>query len=314
MNDFLNKLIKIPFVMRNELLRMWWFVLLGIILGAIIKTYKLDRKLYKILNKNEISMIFLATFIGIFSPLCSCGIMPVVITLIECGIPLSPVMSLFITSPVMSPDAFVFTYGVLGEKLAIAKLIGATALGLGAGFFTYFLKKINFFDADILKTHKLIDSCIVKAKDMENAKPGEIPIDINLASNKIDFFYKRAKELFRFMVKFILIAVFIEAIMIIFIPIEWTTSLLGKNNIFSPIWATFIAIPLPVNGVSVVPILQGLIKKGISTKAAVSFMLAGPVTSIPAIIVLKGMFKKQVVITFLFISICGSIILGYLLG
>ncbi|MBI4650986.1 permease [Candidatus Desantisbacteria bacterium] len=314
MITFLNKLYKIPVVMGNELLRMWWFVLLGILLGALIKTYKLDRKLYKILNKREISMIFFAVFIGVFSPLCSCGIMPVVITLIECGIPLPPVMALFVTSPIMSPDALVFTYGVLGSGMAIAKLVGAILMGLLAGFTAYFLQKINFFDTDILKTHKFIDSCIVKAKDMENKAPGDIPIDTKLASNKLDFFFKRAKELFRFMVKFVLIATFIEAIMVIFIPVEWVASFLGNNNLLSPVWATFAGIPLPVNGVSVVPLLSGLMKNGMGQKAAVSFMLAGPVTSIPAIVALNGMFKKQAVITFLMISITGSIILGYLLG
>ncbi|MBI5208213.1 MAG: permease [Candidatus Firestonebacteria bacterium] len=314
MINFINKLIQIPIVMWNELLGMWWFVFIGISFGALIKTYKLDRKLYKILNQRELSMIFLATFIGIISPLCSCGILPVVITLIECGIPLSPVLALLITSPIMSPDALILTYGVLGDKLAFAKLFGAGFMGLSAGFTTYLLSRKDFFGKDVLKMHKLIDSCIVKASDMQNKSPGEIPINTDLALNKLDFFIQRAWELFRFMGKFILIASFIEAIIVIFIPIDVIIPMLGKDNIFSPVWATLLGIPFPVNGVSVVPILQGLIKKGMGTKASISFLISAPVTSIPAVIALNGMFKKQVVITFILICFIGSIFLGYLLG
>ncbi|MBI5418293.1 permease, partial [Candidatus Poribacteria bacterium] len=251
---------------------------------------------------------------GLMSPLCSCGILPVVVTLIECGIPLAPVMALFITSPIMSPEALVLTYLTLGEHLAFAKLIGACFMGLGAGFLTYFLQKTNFFETDVLKMHKFIDSCIVKAKDMETAKQGEIPIDAIVADDKATFFLKRAKELFRFMIKFVLIATFIEAIIVIFIPMDWIISLLGNQTQFSPLWATLFGIPMPANGISIVPIIKGLIDKGMGNKAAISLLIAAPVTSIPAIIALNGLFKKRVVIIFLISSILGSVMLGYLLG
>ena len=74
------------------------------------------------------------------SPLCSCGILPVVITLAMIQTPLAPLMALLVTSPVMGPDALILTWSALGTEWAVLKVVGAGALGLSAGLVTQLLE------------------------------------------------------------------------------------------------------------------------------------------------------------------------------
>ena len=93
---------------------MWWVFGLGVLVAALIKTFKWDKRIRKRLQGSAHGAIALATGVGLVSPLCSCGIVPLVISLIYGGVPLAPVFALLITSPLMSPDAFVITLGGLG--------------------------------------------------------------------------------------------------------------------------------------------------------------------------------------------------------
>src|SRR5512146_4439 len=92
-------------VMWDGLLNMGWYILLGIALSALIKTYKLDRRFWVILNRRGALVIILATLAGVFSPFCSCGVLPIVVTLLESGSPLAPAMALLITAPIADPSS-----------------------------------------------------------------------------------------------------------------------------------------------------------------------------------------------------------------
>ena len=110
-------------VLLDEANRMWWVFGLGVLVAAIIKTFKWDKRIRKRLKGRTHGAIVFATGVGLVSPLCSCGIVPLVISLIYGGVPLAPVFALLITSPLMSTDAFLITLHGL-----------VTALGLGCLF------------------------------------------------------------------------------------------------------------------------------------------------------------------------------------
>ncbi|MDD5772278.1 MAG: permease [bacterium] len=303
------------YVIYQEILIMGPYFLISVLIGALMKTYKIDRWLYSFLNRSKVISILIATVAGVVSPMCSCGILPVFVTLLDMGAPLSASVSLLITSPVMSIEAFILTYGVLGYKMAYIKLFGAVFIGLSAGFVFLYLEKIQYFSVNVLKRNIYEGKkgvCQIRSKEHGAGGIGQrLPVDTQLADNKLLFFYKRARELFIFIGKFSIIAILIDAIISVYVPFEWVEAVLGeKGGVRSIINAVLIGIPLPVNGISVVNVLKGLMEKGMSNGAAVAFLFAGPVTAIPAIIALAGMVEKRVVFVFLTIGILSSFLLG----
>ena len=127
------------YVVYQEVLIMGPYFLLSVFIGALLKTYKIDRWLYSFLNRSKIVSIIIAAIAGEAAPMCSCGILPVFVTLLDMGAPLSASVSLLIASPIMSPDAFILTYGILGYKMAFITLFVAVFIGVIPGFVFFYL-------------------------------------------------------------------------------------------------------------------------------------------------------------------------------
>ena len=70
-------LIRMLQVVWMEITRMWWFFLLACLLVGLIKGYKLDLKIRDALRRSGAWGVMLAVGIGLVSPLCACGILPV---------------------------------------------------------------------------------------------------------------------------------------------------------------------------------------------------------------------------------------------
>ena len=79
-------------VIWMEITNMWWFFLLSIVLVGVIKGYKLDLRIRDYINRVGSWGVVVAVVIGMVSPLCACGILPVVITLAMIQTPLAPLM------------------------------------------------------------------------------------------------------------------------------------------------------------------------------------------------------------------------------
>jgi uncharacterized protein len=134
-----------------EAARMWWFTLLGIVFAALIKTYQLDKNVRAYVGKWGVWAIPVAVFIGVLSPLCSCGILPIVIPMALSGVPLPPLFALLATSPTMDPTSFFLTWGALGPELAWWKLGGSLVLGFAAGGVAYFFERVGIFSGNLVR-------------------------------------------------------------------------------------------------------------------------------------------------------------------
>jgi len=86
----------------------------------------------------------------------------------------------------------------------------------------------------------------------------------------------------------------------------------GKEGPLAVVVAAAVGLPLPLNQIAIVPILAGLQAKGMAVGADLAFLLAGPVSSIPAMAALTAMFKPRLVVWFVALGFFGSVFLGLL--
>ncbi len=302
-------------VIWEEIANMWWFFLLAIVLVGIIKGYKLDLRIRDSINRAGSLGIVLAVGVGMVSPLCACGILPVVITLAMVQTPLAPLMALLVTSPVMGPDALILTWRALGTEWAMLKIIGAGTLGLSAGLVTQLLINQGYLSGNLirLKPKYKEDGTLASAKEI-GAEAGihVKSMTITPRQNRLRFIFDRTVDAGIFVGKFLLLAIVLEAIIVTLVPVEWITTLVGKKSFLSLLLAAVIGLPLPTNQIPIIPIMAGLLQRGIDPGAALTLFMAGPVSSLPAIIALAGMFKKRVLVVFLSVSLTISVLLGWL--
>lgn len=302
-------------VIWDEIARMWWFFLLAIVLVGIIKGYKLDLRIRDSINRAGFLGILLAVGVGMVSPLCACGILPIVITLAMVQTPLAPLMALLVTSPVMGPDALILTWSALGTQWAVLKVAGAGILGLTAGLVTQMLIRQGYLSGNLIRLAPKYkpDGTLAPASEI-GAEAGihVRSMTIQPRDSRLRFILDRTLDAGLFVGKFLLLAIVLEAIIVTLVPVEWITALVGQKNIVSVVLAALIGLPLPANQIPMIPILAGLLERGIDPGAALTLFLAGPVTSLPAVIALAGMFKQRVLWVFLTVSLGVSMSLGWL--
>lgn len=294
------------------------FYLGGVFFAAFIKTFKWDRRIRASLVRHGRASILVATAAGLVSPLCSCGILPVVIALSAAGVPLPPVLALLITSPLMSPDAFVITVGQLGWTYALWKLGVATATGLAAGFAALWLSRRGVLDASGFRAGRLFDAAgkarpgyedVVAAGCFAHAgEPGAV-VD---RERRWVFFIERLRDMALLVGKFLAAALVIQAAVTYYVPANAIEPVLGRRSALSVVFAALIAIPLPLHQAAAPSIIKGLLAAGMSPGAGMAMLVGGPVTSIPALAALLGVYDRRAFGLYLALGVVATLAAGFL--
>lgn len=306
--------LQILFVIGEEISKMWWFFLLSILLVGLIKGYKLDLYIRDAMNRTGVLGVMIAVAIGMVSPLCACGILPIIVSLAMVGTPIAPIMALLVTSPIMSPDALLLTWKGLGMEWAVLKVVGAVVLGLGSGLVTLWLVKCGWMPSEVVRLKPVYrdDGTLATAYEIGQANAIKLKtMTIVPRHSRLRFILDRFLDAGIFTGKYLLLAIILEAFIVALVPLAWVTFLVGQKNLFSVIVAAFSGVPLPINQIPIIPVLVGLLERGMDKGAAFTFLMAGPVSSIPAVMALIGMFHHRVVYVFLGTTLGGSILLGW---
>ncbi len=108
------------------------FVLFGLLLAGLLHVLVSRRQLVRWMGGSGLAGAARAALLGIPLPLCSCGIVPVAISLRRQGASRPAVLSFLITTPESSADAVVLTWGLMGPLMAVARLVAALASAMVA--------------------------------------------------------------------------------------------------------------------------------------------------------------------------------------
>jgi uncharacterized membrane protein YraQ (UPF0718 family) len=362
----LNPILQIVDYIVESFIHTWPYLLITIPIAVAVKMSGMSRYINRAFTTRPIIAIFLATFVGAFSPLCSCSVIPVVAALLIGGVPLAPVMSFWLASPSMDPEIFFLTVGTLGWELAIWRLAATLVLSLGGGFITHFLVQRNLLGAKILRdvrstqvktTGEVLKQAwqygLIKMSDFLVPKkvasmavsggtialPQKPPIVLDDTScgcgsdeeqvtsdscgtSPEDFhqestpaFWKRlATETWdatTMVVKFMLLAWFLGALIRLYVPETWITSTLGGDKSWAIITAAFLGIPVYTSNLAAMPLVGGLLAQGMHPAAALAFLIAGPTTTLPAMSAVWGLVNRKVFGLYIGFSLIGAIVLGY---
>lgn len=295
----------------------WVYFAIGVAVEALIRTFKWHVKIRKALNRFGGYAIIVATLLGTISPLCACGTLPLIISLLIAGLPLAPAMSLLVSAPLMSPAGYAITVKMLGANWANARFAAAIFMGIFAGVVTHLLRKKGFANFQIFK-EKLPEGdfhdpdypderlrCIC-GEQFSNRLARK-------TSNKFLIFLAKAYEGGVKIGKFTLIGVIVEVIAERYLPREWISSILTSDNVFVVPAIAIAAIPLHINQITAVSFLWGFFDEGIkvSNSVGLAFLVGGPVTAIPAMAIFLSLFKKRVFFLYLGICVVGTLICAY---
>jgi uncharacterized membrane protein YraQ (UPF0718 family) len=277
--------------------------------------------------------------VGAFSPFCSCTVIPIIAGLVASGVPLAPVMAFWIASPTMDPEIFALSVGILGWPLALARLGATLALSLGAGYMTLALgqwlttkKEVaatvahttastNPIALPVLQpalavagTAAAVATCT--SSSCSRPAPATTPQLRHQIASRVQqiqwpqFGREMGKQSWE-LGRWLLLAFFLEALITLYVPQAAIANLLGESNRLAVPLAALIGVPLYLNNMGALPIVAGLLAQGMQPGAAIAFLIAGPVTTIPAMTAVWGVVQRRVFVLYLSLSLLGAILLGF---
>ena len=301
LNDFISTFL----FMINALLGTAPFIIFAVLAVAYLKATSAENLLSKAFSGPQLSMIFLAAFLGGLSPFCSCEVIPFIAALLAIGAPLSAVMAFWLASPLMDPAMFLITSGTLGWDFAVGKTIFSVGIGVLGGFITMIFHKSAVF-LDPLRAKPQIGGCCGVKEPFSGT-----PVWKFWKSNeRLETFKSTTTSNAFFLLKWLALAYSIEALMIKYIPAELIVTLVGGEGFLTILSAAILGAPAYLNGYAAVPLVDALLSQGMSIGAAMSFMIAGGVSSIPAAIAVWALVKPKVFAAYLFYGIVGATLSG----
>jgi hypothetical protein len=111
--------------------------------------------------------------------------------------------------------------------------------------------------------------------------------------------------------KFMILAFFLEALIELYIPSGWISGLLGNENPWAILIAAFLGVPAYTSNLASLPMIGGLLSQGMNPAAGLAFLIAGPTTTLPAMAAVWGIVSRRVFSLYIAISLVGAILVGY---
>jgi uncharacterized membrane protein YraQ (UPF0718 family) len=316
----------LDFIIKS-FLHIWPYLLISVPLAALVNLSGASAYITRALSKKPLIAILMATLIGAFSPFCSCGVIPVIASLLIGGVPLAPVMSFWIASPSMDPEIFFLSVATIGWKLSVWRLASTFVISLAGGFITHFLWKKGFLQTGILRQQKTASDSGIKqvpvavkqlnfinTSGLQMATNTEQPCSCNEKAWNPPFMriLNECLKAFVMVSKFMLLAFFLNALIKFYVPENFITQYIAKDSPLSVIIAAVTGIPFYTSNATALPLVSGLITLGMNQGAVLTFLIAGPVTTLPAMAAVWGIVKPKIFFLFLSFGLFGSILAGYL--
>jgi len=299
------------------------YMLFAVLLIAVLKATGAEVLVARAFKGRENRMIILAALTGGLAPFCSCEVIPFIAGLLALGTPLSPIMAFWLSSPLIDPPTLLITAGVLGWTFAISKAIIAVLLGLMGGFIIKLFTTSGYFKTPLkprsnainLRSHSLAnyngaDSCCETAQSV-----GEKPTyRFWSEESRMNVFKDEFKYNSMFLLKWMLFAYTLESLMIHYVPAETIASFVGGEGISPIILSAIIGVPAYLNSYIAPAIVSGLMDQGMSSGSAMAFIVAGAVSSIPAMTAVFALVHRRVFIAYVLLGLFGAVLSGITYG
>ena len=238
------------------------YFLVGIVLGSVISVFVKDRihDLFRSLGNKKLGVLGVipASILGIASPLCMYGTIPIAASFSKSGIKDDWLAAFMMSSILLNPQLIIYSTALGGTALAI-RIVSCFICGIAAGILVrIFYKDKPFFNFSGFDEPKSRDT------------------DPNLFIRLLKNIWRNIKATGLWF----LAGVILSALFQRYVPSEFIGKLFGENEGFGVLMAATIGVPLYACGGGTIPLLIQWLADGMSMGSAAAFMITGPATKI----------------------------------
>ena len=265
--------------------------------GIINSFFTPERTRSILAGKKESVGNFLAAFLGVATPFCSCSAIPLFIGFVKAGIPLGVTFSFLISAPMVNEVAVVLLYGLLGWEVA--------AIYMGTGLL---IAMVAGWVIGRLKMEKYIEEWVIEIRAAE----AQVETETQTLRDRVRYGLEAVKDIVGKVWKWIVLGIAVGAFIHGYVPENFLASIMGKEAWWSVPIAVLVGIPMYSNAAGMIPVVQALLGKGAALGTVLAFMMSVIALSLPEIIILRKVLKLRLIVTFVGVVGLGILIVGYL--
>ncbi|WP_032605861.1 permease, partial [Staphylococcus epidermidis] len=242
---------------------------------------------------NQVINYILGMIFGSITPFCSCSTIPILAGLLNSKVPFGPAVSFLIASPLMNPLMIFMLWSLLSWKVAVIYFVVLAIFSILTG--------LVFSKMNLAKTYKGVN---VKGDGFFANKTG----------SRVKHALNDAWAFLYPMLPYLFIGVFIGAFIYGFVPETFITKYASGDSSISVLIASVVGIPMYIRPETMLPIAGALASKGMSLGTVVSLIIGGAGASIPEVVLLSKLFKKEFVVSFVITILVVAISTGLIVN
>ncbi len=270
-------------VIRREFIYIWYYFdvqfrqiflywAIGILIGSCISVFLKDsiHGLFRKMSGSRFGIIGVvpASLLGIASPLCMYGTIPLAASVSKSGMRDDWLAAFMMTSILLNPQLIIYS-AALGTTTLAVRIISCFLCGIAAGILVrLFYKDKEFFDFSDFDEPKSRDT--------------DPNVFFRLIKN-IGRNIKATGPMF-------LLGIFLSALFQRYVPQDLMVKFFGGNEAWGVLMAATIGVPLYACGGGTIPLIKQWLLDGMSLGSASAFMITGPATKITNLGALKIVF------------------------
>lgn len=282
------------FMVQLEQVFPYW--VLGIVIGSVISVFGKE-KIHSLLSALQgkrlgILGVIPASLIGIASPLCMYGTIPIAASFSEKGVKDDWLAAFMMSSILLNPQLLIYSAS-LGTAVLLIRLVTCFICGIAAGL----LVRLFYRDKDFFNFTNF-------------REPSNRDTDPNPLLRLLKNIWRNIKATGIYF----LIGIVLSALFQRYVPASAVEHLFGRNNRgFGILMAATIGVPLYACGGGTIPLISGWLANGMSLGSAAAFMITGPatkITNLGAMKIVLGVrrFILYIVFAIAFSWVCGMVI------
>ena len=281
-----REFVYIWYYFELQLRQIFWYWVIGMAIGSLISVFAKDRihSLFAGLKDKKLGLLGIipACLLGIASPLCMYGTIPIAASFRRQGMREDWLAAFMMASILLNPQLIIYS-AALGATALAVRIITCFLCGCAAGLLIWlFYRNKEFFNFDGFE---------------ERASHDTHP---NLVIRYLLNFWRNIKATGLYF----LFGILLSALFQRYVPQDVMVNVFGGNEAWGILMAATIGVPLYACGGGTIPLLQEWLLSGMSMGSAAAFMITGPATKITNLVALKiAMGWKRFLLYILFVML-----------
>lgn len=267
-------------MLHREFVYLWYYFevqlgqifpywVLGMVLGSFVSVFLKERihGAFRALGERRLGIlgIFAASLLGIASPLCMYGTIPIAASFSKSGIQDDWLAAFMMSSILLNPQLIIYSTALGRTALAVRILSGFLCGVLAGLLLRWFYKGKSFFDFSGFE------------------ESGNKDTDPSFLLRFLKNLWRNVKATGAYFFLGIVLSVLFQR----YVPAELISGLFGENEGFGVLLAATMGVPLYACGGGTIPLLMQWLGNGMGMGSAAAFMLTGPATKITNLGALK---------------------------